>query len=614
MSEALELALSFTAIDAASGLINRLEQRIAGLGKAGAQVQADFAGVQNGFRRTMEGAGLIWSGWKIMQPGVSAAMDMQDATLRTKSYLADGVKSAAALNAEMRKVSETSYKLSEKMPIPAADIATFQNSLLKQGFAPDMVMSTAETALSLGRLRGTSPESTEAMMELFRGQFGVDSADKMNAALDWTAKTGADPDEVFAALQKSGLAMHAHGVSLDSAITLAGLLKEAKLVRPGFQISAMMDNVFSSWGDTKSDPARWARRLDLSFFKGDKFIGFEAMQEQLKNRFKTVSESDRQLAFSHLFGSGDAVAEMLFKSKDLSGFKDESQLRAGAVDAVAEQFKSLSSEMTEFGNAMHNAMARLYIPSLPVAAKAVEWGKKGVSWVGDELEAHPKVATALELAGAGIAAYGIYRGAGGIAAMLKNVWNLKSSMKGAGLNFFNSSTMSGLAIGKAQETITGIKPVFVTNWPTAFGGQTVSGLEQYGNTTLPSTVGGAAGAGAVTGVGALLGMNIATAFATAPILASAGILIAAGTGVALGELANKAGAGELIDKLGFDKLGEAVANMSQSAHQYDGMTEHTKEQIINLHITADGRIIADTDSKNIKFTLERGNMHAGRER
>ncbi|MFA5161145.1 MAG: phage tail tape measure protein [Elusimicrobiales bacterium] len=605
MSQIMELALSFTAIDAAGGIISRLESRINSLGRAGAKVSADFEAMRGGFRRALEGAGIAYSGWKLMQPGVSAAMAMEDATLRTKSFLADGVKSASQLNTEMKRVSETAYKLSEKMPIAAVEAAAFQNSLLKEGFSLDMASGSAQTALALGRLRGNSDEGTRAMMELFRGQFGVDSAEKMNAALDWTAQAEADPAEVVAALQKSGLAMASHGVGLDSAVALAGLFREAHLARPGSKMESMMDNVLATWADTQSNPARWARQFGLSFFKGDKFIGFAALQEQLKTRFRNVSGAKRAGVFGEIFGGGADAAEFLFKAQRIEEFEAAAKKRAGAVAAFNDQNNSLANSLTKLGNAWHNSSGALYEPLLPamtapVAAAADRLAKTG-AWLRD----NPQIAAAGGLALAGGVAWGVARMLSGAWGMGKSALALRGGLSRFGLSLFGGNTIAGTMAGKAQEAITGVKPVFVTNWPSGFGpGGAAGGLvDQFGR-PFPNSGGFAAGAaGGMLGnlagkFGAIQGLGAGAALAAAPALTTAAILAAAGAGAGIGALVNASGV--------TDKLIDQLASAMQYANESKGQTDYTKNRIIELRIDAQGRIHTDTDAPDVKITVMRG--------
>jgi|GEM_PF-3678005 len=583
MSQMMELALSFTAIDAAGGIISRLESRINGLGKAGAKVSADFDAMRGSFQRTLEGAGIAYSGWKLMQPGVSAAMAMEEATLRTKSFLADGVKNASQLGIEMKRVSETAYKLSERMPIAAPEAAAFQNALLKEGFSPALVSGSAETALALGRLRGNSDEGTRAMMELFRGQFGVDSAEKMNAALDWTAQAGADPAEVVAALQKSGLSMAAHGVTLNSAVALAGLLKDASLTKPGTKVEGMMDSVLATWTDTRSTQAQWARMEGLDFFKGDKFVGFAELQKQLKTRFKNVSDSERSGAFDKIFVGGAEAAEYLFNAKNIDEFEAAARKRAGAVAAFNEQNEALSASLSKLGNSWHNTMGALYAPWIPAMTATVSVAGKAVSAIADAGREHPLLAAAGGAAIAGVSVWGLARMLGGAWGMGKAALALKGGLQQFGISAFGGSSLVGAAAGRAQEALTGVKPVFVTNWPAGFGlGGGPGGLvDQFGR-SIPN-IGGFAG-GTAGGMLGRLGMGAA--------LASPPVMIAAATTAAVAAL----------------DATPIMSDLFQLLHQSSGQTDYTKNRVIELRIDAQGRIHTDTNAPDVKITAVRGFM------
>lgn len=551
----------------------------------------------------MEGVGIMWSGWKLMSPGISAASEMESATMRTKSFLADGVKSASQLGAEMQRVSDTAYRISERMPIAAAAATVFQNALLKEGFSADLASGSAETALSLAQLRGSSEESTRGMMELFRGQFGVDTTGTMNAALDWAAQTGADPDEILAALQRSGLTMAAHEVSLNSAISMAGLLKEAKLAKPGALMDSMMESITTTWADTESQQARWAQRFGLSFFNGSKFIGFAALQKQLKQQFKNIDPARRDEIFKNVFGGGHAVAEKLFVSQDLQEFEDAAQKNAGAIAALKEQLSSLENSSKTLGNSWRNMLAAMYTPTLPTLAAGVQGLNTLTSGIGGWARKHSTTAAIGGVALGGITGLGMLRALYGSWGMVKSALSLRVGLKQFGMSILGTNSLIGAAAGRAQEAVTGVKPVFVTNWPTGgIAGLAAPGglVDQFGR-PFQSAGGaalGAASGGMVSKVMSGAGMTLAESFAAAPALTVVGGLIgtiaAAKLGYALGE--------RLRDPL-WNKIGDLVSAINQTRHQDDGLSPETKERYLKIRIdTYNSNVSAETNDSSIKLT------------
>lgn len=166
---------------------------------------------------------------------------------------------------------------------------------------------------------------------------------------------------------------------------------------------------------------------------------------------------------------------------------------------------------------------------------------------------------------------------------------LPKAMKGLAGKFFNagSSTAAGIATGKAIEKMTGVAPVYVTNWPDGgFGG------------SLPGGGSGGVAAG---------GLKTAAKWAS-------GGIGAFGAGLWIGEWVNK-----LIEKQIEKSSGGKYSGPGALGDKvYDLMHELPGEikNVINLVLNVDesGRTFSSSDDPNtiIKPVLNRGNFRAGK--
>lgn len=645
MAEALELALSFTAIDAASGMLSRLESRLSALGKAGEVAQGNFNAMRDNFNKGLQGIGMAWSGWKLMEPGIEAAAELQRAGLETRNFLEDGAKSAAQIGKELRAVNRTSINISENQPISAAHAAEFQNSLLKKGFAAEMATGAAPAALALAQLRKASPESIAELSELFKEQFGTKTSSDMSNALDMVAKANVDPEEVRSALARTGQQMHSMGLSLNEAITVAGMLKG--ISRPGAALDSLLGSVLNTYADPQSTSSQYARALGLSFFHNNKFVGLANVQEQLKKTFSGMENATRLGYLKKAFPeSGADVADKLFNSESIKEFSEAAAKRKAAVAQLNIQNKSLLSTLNELGNAWHNLLGQMYTPLMPAISAPLEQAKNAVSKTGNFLGDHSVVAGSLGVGLAGILGYGIYKTLKHFGASLSSAMALRGNMSSLGISLFGSA-----AVDKAHQALTGEKStsVFVTNWPPSLllnSGSVAVATSAAGKVTdkllggkLPGTggiVAGGAGAagggllarigpallGASAGILSLLATGAGTAFSVAPILATilTGLSLLAGVGIAKlltaggNFAADKTGihpweavtdwAAKLAESRARENLQTAYSPESATFDNIRAMNKINNQVQISLYVDKDGRVISNTSSPNTAVSVQ----------
>ena len=595
MSEAMKLALTFTAADAASNVIGRLENNLRALGAEGKKVMASFEATKDHLFKTAQGLGVAYTSMKLAEPGLAAAASLETLGLKARTSLDNGRKSASELNVELGKLNNSAISLSQSIPVAAAEAAEFQNLLLKRGFSAEDITAggLGETALALAQLKGVPGESMAELMEQLREQFKVAGPDEMKGLLNWMQQAGAKPDEIRSALARTGQQMHALGVSAKDAITVAGYMEHVG--RPGGALDALMGSMLGMAGNPQSDAARVARAWNLNFFRDGQFVGFDALQEQLKTRFVGADAVRRQTAFKLMFGeAGDNAALGLFDNERLTEFSAAAARRDDAITAIHKQNEGLSASFLELRHAVQNTMAALFAPWTPGLAKMARAGKDVTAGFGDLFRDYPGLAKLTTgFIGLAAAAGLVYAGIHGWKALV-SAGGVLAGLKGLGLNLFGGATnlAKGVAEGKALQAAAGVTPVFVTNFPAGMGlGGAASAvgagmiLDKWGKPIAT------AAAGAVLGKAALL--KGAAGLATIPNLLTGGAVLGSGLyGYEVGKRVIAPFADWAADKTGLTPwqwLTERVEDYSRRA-----AAGAINKITIDLNVDREGKLVTNT--------------------
>ena len=584
MSETMKVALTFTAVDAASGYIAGLERRIDALGEAGKRMRGEFDAMQSHFANGLKGMGIAYTTMQFMRPGISAAAEMEASGLALQNSLAAANKSAERTSAEFKSMRATALFLNAHSPFRAPEIMRLEKLLYDSGFSPEDIAGRgglAQRVAAISQLSGQSPEEVRELVETFHQQFGADTSG-INSALDWIAKSGMEDKLPYLASGLLSVGTRANDMQIplqDVVTTLGAIEKVAKRAGPAFG-----EFLKATRPDPTSSQAVRMRDTGLQFYKDGKFIGLAASQQILKQRFGGI-KGNREHLLEGLFGSGAAVAEGLIKAEDIAAVSTQNERNLGLMQKTKNVNDSLAASYDQMTAAGKEMLGSVFSPLTKSLATVSGGGRSALEWLGKAAENHPKTAV-------GIASIGGIVAAAGTGYMIWNwakaLGNLKNIVGGLG------GTGAGSVAKKVLEKAAGGMPVFVTNWPGVSGG-TFS--------TMPDKVLSGTGSVATAGAGAMLATMpgwVAPTLAALPFAIPSGV---AGyyTGRGLGKLGSA-----VKDRFGgidFDKYA-AAGNMQASEPALPNLT-------INLQVDKDGKLIADTDGKvnSLKINMDRGNWH-----
>lgn len=578
MSETMKVALTFTAIDAASGYIAGLEKRIDSLGEAGDRARAQFEAMKVQFADGLKGIGVAWSTVKFMTPGIEAAAAMEASGIALKNSLAGGSRNAAQMAEHFKAMRSTALYLSAHSPFAAPELMRAQKLLMDAGFQPEDIAGRSGLAAQvagLGELSGLGPDMARDLAEIFNQQFGAGPRGIADA-FDWIAKSGMEdklPD-LARGLASMGTRAAAMKIPMKEAVSTISLLEHVAK-NSGPAIGAFLKNTRP---DAASSQAVRMRDIGLEFYNEQgNFIGLAAAQELLKKKFGGI-QGDRMKMLEEIFGEGALAAEGLIKAQSLDEVFAQTRQRMTLQEQVTQLNKGLTRSYEDLVKAIRNSSGSVFAPVTGMLAAAARGGRDVFGWMGERAEKNPWIGHGVAAAG------GLVGGSAVIFAAVKMLAAFRNLTSVAGAT-------AGIVAGKAVEKATGVTPVFVTNWPPSLGSAaalTAAGALSAG-TAAGSVAGGLAGtAKAVLTAGSLA--KIASMGAMPMLLAGTGVAAAGMAGWAVGSWLNN-----------FIPNSETLDRMAEN---YGYNQEREKQPVvINLTVDKYGRVMATGDA-NTDFEVK----------
>lgn len=518
MSDTLNLALRISAIDLFSGVLRRFRSEIGQSGTAAKQMQRDYDSVINNVSAGFKSLAVSRYAYDKLKPAVEQAADLQESLLAVEGILQGAHPNAAKLADEMDRVRKNSIEVASHMKYSATAVTDVTRELLQGGVPLKAVLGGQKGAAfaveMLAEVSKQDPAETAANIANVAHSFQL-TPDQYASAADIIARgsitSSGGLTQLFHNLEQVGSRAHMIG-DMDLKSTVIALKALSPLGEEGGsdlgQVLAVMTG--GAIRGTKREKA-WG----LNFYKHGKFIGLDAGLEVIRKRMEHMTEQQRNAMLGQVFQTtgGKAITQLLAPS--LPGVKSYDEIKK-SIDDQASLWqrrdtweKGFNASLQELTTTNQSTLATLFDPMLSKLTQAVKLANELDGKVGNIAAKNPKVADAASI-GSAIAvgtgaAYGIYR-------LAKAVGPGSRLLKGFLSGTANVAT--GVAEGKAIEAVTGVVPVFVTNFP--------------GNLGMP---GGAAGKAAEAAEDtAAVGAGATAKRWSLPVLATMGASIAAGLG------------------------------------------------------------------------------------
>lgn len=590
---AFSFAIEFSLIDGLSKGLLAIRDRIHGIARANHEVKKSFDNMVTAGKYAAFAGLATREIARGLKPAITAAGDLQEELLGVEAEIGGAGKSASTLTKELALVKKTAFSVQAWTPFDEGNIVALEKELLKAGAKMEAVIAkggATEAAAALATYEKMDPTVVGKNLVSIGTPFKVAAKDYMELAdqisrasssatvgAQEIAETAKYAAPVMSNLKKTPQEMFA----LSALLSKSGL--EASMAGTGLRQFFQGATKVREFKDAKGNLKSTVEMIDI-----------------LKKKLAGKGDAEKYQILTKMFDlRGAPVAMALLDQQDdaLKSIIDDMHRQNSLQEKLNISMKGFNKQWSALKNNVKSVAADLYLPALDILKPFVEEANKAITAIG-ELSARNKgvgkVVSGLSLgtiATTGAATVGL-----GTAAVLygrkvlKGVGGIKGLLgKGAGLT-------GGIATGKAVEAVTGVTPVFVTNWPQGVGN--IAGAYSPLPQMPPPKAGPLTSGGFVEGIkktpGFLKGLipkltgGVATAGLGTTGLAVAGSgAIGYGAGRLAGE--NIAWGGKSLD----DHVQDLFARLFLSKKEQEDYFAPT----INVNVDRDGRAVVEYDGQ-----------------
>lgn len=670
-SAAMKLAMTFTAIDAASSIVMGLEKRILRLGDAGKQVRKDFEDMVSHARAGLKALAAEKYLFDKLKPGVSAAADVQEAMIDVQMTLRKATDDADAFAGKMQLIRDNAYDVQKWAIGGTTDVLKVTNVLLRPIKEMESIVGKSgavAATMGLATITKENPEMTAHAMTDVAIPFKI-RGPQFGELADWMQRivtsTNTKVLELMEGMKYVAPAAANLGLGYKETITGMGVLAEHGL-RGSVAGTGFKDFLVRVTGAYRSGED-WINVLGLKFFdehgKAKPLIGMiNEMREkiaglpedqagkaitdimglkgkerkkmlkkykqwrELAPKLKALSPKEQIEAITKLFGMEGMPAAFAFMDRGIGSYEyvlKNAEESLPLEEKINMRMGGLKASLEGLQGTWESTLANVFNPMLGTLTALAKVGNDAADAVNAFAEANKKVTAGFNI-GIGAAAVGI----GGYAGyrLLRAGLSGRRLLKGLG------STAAGVAEGKALQMAAGVIPVFVVNMPAAMspGGNGLPSpsktpgagakptlFDAFGN---PILTGASAGASSAAATGTL-----SAAMAALGVLTGTGAVVAgtAYTSRAIGEaLAKKHAQYYSIDKLSEMKSQQMVMGGGPGSYQVRVIDEELARRLENfkpevkndirlsINIDPAGRVTTQTSDLNTTthIDLNRGEL------
>lgn len=477
MSESLDVALRISAVGAFDGVLNRLHNRIRGLGGQARQTEADFKSMFGHIMKGVAGiAGAKYALDKTFLPGVKAAGELQASLIGVEQILQGAHPHAKKLADEMARVRRNSIDVASHMKYSATALTEVTRRLLQGGVPLNAILGPRGAAFSveaLAETRGYDPSQAALQVanighafQLRPNQYGK-AADLVYRA----SLTGSGTlEQLFHNLENVSSIAHMSNPNPKMGLSdLKATLVALKAIAPiGEQGGSDLAAVIQTMQGARIRGSKYMKRLGLSYYdKKGQFIGIDAAIERTKAAMaKLPTQQARLEAMGRIFQAGGSKAIEALIMPSMPGVKSYDEMKkaideqASLTQAMHTWEKGMNAQLSMLHTTNKTTLATLFNPALSPITHLVKQAGQWSGELGTYASKHPGLQKAATYGTAGLAG----------AAGLYGVIHLLGAARSGGRVFRSlfgklGRTAGGIAEGKAIQATTGVQPVFVVNMP-----------------------------------------------------------------------------------------------------------------------------------------------------
>lgn len=608
-SAAMKLALTFTAVDAASGIMRMLENRLHGMGSAAQHLQKDFDSMVRNIGDGVKSLSAAWYIGEKLKPGVQIAADMQAQMLQMKMHLEYAGTSASKLHDELVKVREVADSLQKITPFSSQQMVEAETALAKGGIPIQAIVSNggaASAAAILATIAGLDPQTAaEALIgtavpweagkaPLVNGGRPFEMSTDMVKMADMfqkiltASRLGLNPEGFLSGM--SNFAGDAAVMGLSMKDSLAAFAAVSESVRDPAAAGTYLKNFIQRLTGASKQARKEMEQVGLEFWtKQGNLKNWDQIVAELRGKTSKLNQHDFLLALNKIFQMRGIEAALALRRTGTGSYEFEKQrIDTGASwqTKMNIRLEGLGANLQALSGTVKSLTADAFNPMLGPLTTLTREINNGADALRRSAANHQKVMGALDwtAVGAAVAAtgYGAFKILKGGSAAMRLIRGLKGGA---------ADTIVGVAEGKALEKAAGVTPVFVTNWPSG------PGLGGAGAAEALEEIPAAVMASAALATAAIAGAGLTAIFAAAYFRNPLGRALY--------------GAGEVFHKNGtLDAMKQAAQENAVVAKKVEAFVSRSARQPItlNIHIDENGKITSTSNDMHIipKINLRRG--------
>lgn len=383
-SSAFELAILLSLRDAASGKLDRFEEKLRATGKQGRQFLQQYEDLRKSMGREISYTGAGFVGLNMLKKGVDAAAGYETSLLDLRSAYQElegaGGKSAAAQAADINSLMQLAAGLGNNLQGSTADYVGILSSLKKAGVDVETVLGGAgDAAAKLANVSGALKrgQGNEQAKEL--GQFGklfdlsgkdfgksVDLFSALKDRFDIESNDLIESAKYFSNTAR-GLKLTGFEGASETSKFFALLKREGAI--EGSQAGTSATSFFQQYIAKGKDRKKIKKEtgLDIQLFdKKGEFLGMENAFREME-KFRKYSSEKRLEILNKLYGEQGGKVAGVMVDAGAEGWRNVATEAAKAVpvnEKINQQMATYNAKMEAILGTLDNIKAVSFTPML----------------------------------------------------------------------------------------------------------------------------------------------------------------------------------------------------------------------------------------------------------
>jgi len=446
-----DVVIKLSAVDAASGVLERVAQNVRGVGKAADAQRGAFGALEQvavGALRQIGAAAVNLAAAGIaalgdqLRTSIDVAANFESALFKFQAVAGDSLTKAGL---SFDDVKQKALQLGSSTQFSAQQALDAMTELVKGGINVKDVMSGATDATlalaAAAQLNLTNAATIVAKQLGVWGETGVTAANVADLLASAANASTVDVEELALGLANVGGSAKVAGLSFQETVqTMA-------LIAPSFSSAADAGTSLKTFLQrlipTTKDATEMMIKLGLATKDGKSrffdatgsFIGMEAAAKLLHDATKNLSEEQKFLAFNTIFGSDAIRAAAAIAEAGASGYNEMGQAMkdaGGAAAAAAIMQQGYSFTLDQFNAAVETLQITVGSALLPHLTQLVSAAAEGVNaftaWASGILSAaDPVAALAAQIGLVGVTTDGVQQTVAVAAAAIFAAWDTLSA-------------------------------------------------------------------------------------------------------------------------------------------------------------------------------------------